>query len=48
VSQLGGGIPLKDSVVDQLHDYVLTNIHLLPQFEAAIREEIRRDPALFD
>lgn len=48
VSQLGGGIPLKDSVVDQLHDYVLANIHLLPQFEAAIREEIRRDPTLFD
>jgi ribulose-5-phosphate 4-epimerase/fuculose-1-phosphate aldolase len=48
VEQIGGGVPLKDSVVVQLHDFVRLNIHRLPQFEAAIRAEMRTDPLMFN
>jgi len=48
VEQIGGGVPLKDAVVAQLHDFVRSNIHRLPQFEAAIRAEMRADPLMFN
>lgn len=47
VAQLGGGVPLSDDLVAQLHAYVRANIQKLPQFEAAIRAELRRDPLMF-
>lgn len=47
VAQIGGGVPLKDDVVHQLYAYVRENIRRLPQFEAAIRAELRRDPTMF-
>ena len=48
VEQIGGGMPLKDAVVSQLHAFVRANIHRLPQFEAAIRAEMRADPLMFN
>jgi hypothetical protein len=34
--------------VAQLHAFVRSNIHRLPQFEAAIRAEMRSDPLMFN
>ena len=48
VEQIGGGVPLRDDVVAQLHAFVRSNIHRLPQFEAAIRAEMRADPLMFN
>lgn len=48
VEQIGGGVPLRDEVVAQLHAFVRSNIHRLPQFEAAIRAEMRADPLMFN
>ena len=48
VEQVGGGVPLRDEVVAQLHAFVRSNIHRLPQFEAAIRAEMRSDPLMFN
>jgi ribulose-5-phosphate 4-epimerase/fuculose-1-phosphate aldolase len=48
VEQIGGGVSLRDEVVAQLHAFVRSNIHRLPQFEAAIRAEMRADPLMFN
>lgn len=48
VEQIGGGVPLRDEVVAQLHTFVRSNLHRLPQFEAAIRAEMRADPLMFN
>jgi len=48
VEQLGGGVALKNHVVEQLHSFVRSNIYRLPQFEAAIRAELRADPLMFN
>lgn len=48
VEALGGGVPLRDEVVDGLHGFVRLNFGILPMFEAAIRAEVARDPAMFD
>lgn len=48
VEQISGGVPLRDDVVAQLHAFVRSNIHRLPQFEAAIRAEMRSDPLMFN
>ena len=48
VETLGGGIPLRDEVVDSLAAYVDQHLHSFPTFEAMIRGELRRDPLMFD
>ena len=47
VEALGGKKPIDGSVVESLHQFVLKNISIFPTFEAAIREELRRDPTMF-
>lgn len=48
VETLGGGVPLRDHVVDSLSSYADDHLHQLPMFEAMIRGEMRRDPHMFD
>ena len=47
VEALGGQKPIDGAVIESLHDFVLKNISIFPTFEAAIREELRRDPNMF-
>ena len=47
VEALGGTKPIDDSVVDSLHEFVVSNISMFPTFEAAIRAELRYDPNMF-
>lgn len=48
VEVLGGGTPIADAVVADLARFVAGNLDRLPMFEAAIRRELRCDPAMFD
>lgn len=47
VEMLGGGVPLDDRVVESLARYVEKHLDRFPTFEAAIRNEMRRDPEMF-